>query len=76
MARKGRGRQKQGHLADMSLPAEDRHPRKGTRTSRAPVPAQLLRHGNSPAGRRKRRDGQRHMDAERDTGWGRGVAWG
>ena len=68
MARSGRGRQKQSHLVDMSLPAGDRRPRKGTRTSRTPVPAQMQR-GNSTAGRRKRRDGQRHMDA------GRGEVW-
>jgi hypothetical protein len=62
MARKGTGPQR-GRLADMSLPPEERH----RRTSRAadPVPAQMQR-GNSPAGRRRRRAGERAMERERD----------
>lgn len=64
MARKGTGRQKQSHLADMSLPADQRRRRSGGRAP-DPVPAQLS-HGNSPAGRRKRRDGERKMDGERN----------
>ena len=66
MAKKGTGRQKASHLADMSLPADGRRRRKTTRTSRRPVPAQMQR-GNSRAGRAKRRDGQRKMDRERFT---------
>jgi hypothetical protein len=57
---KGYGRRGSNRLADMSLPADQRCPRKTTRTSRKPVPAQMD-HGNSPAGRRKRRDGERKM---------------
>jgi hypothetical protein len=67
MARK-RGKRAGGHwnnrLADMSLPAGDRADPKTTRTSRLPVPAQMQR-GNTPAGRRKRRDGERAMERER-----------
>lgn len=67
---RGYGRRGGNRLADMSLPAEQRRKRKATRTSRLPVPAQMS-HGSSPAGRRKRRDGERKMNAERrDTGWG------
>jgi len=62
VARKGTGRQKR--LADMSLPPGERRKHKTTRTTRKPVPAQL-QHGNSPAGRRKRRDGERKMTRER-----------
>ena len=61
---RGYGRRGTNRLADMSLPAEERCARKSTRTSRKPVPAQM-QHGNSPAGRRKRRDGERKMDRER-----------
>jgi hypothetical protein len=57
---RGYGRRGSNRLADMSLPAEERCPRKGTRTSRKPVPAQMD-HGGSPSGRRKRRDGERKM---------------
>jgi len=67
MARKGTGRQKR--LADMSLPPAQRGRRSGGRAP-DPVPAQM-QHGNSPAGRRKRRDGEREMDrARQDAGWG------
>ena len=62
MARKGRGRQKR--LADMSLPPAERGRRKTSTSSRIPLPAQM-QHGNSPRGRRRRRDGQRAMDRER-----------
>ena len=62
MARKGTGRQK--HLVDMSLPPDQRGRRKTTRTSRKPTPAQL-QHGNSPASRRKARDGERLMLLDR-----------
>jgi hypothetical protein len=48
----------------MSLPPEQRGRRRTTRTSRLPVPAQMS-HGSSPAGRRKRRDGERKMHRER-----------
>jgi hypothetical protein len=62
MARKGKGRQKR--LADMRLPPDQRGRHKTTRTSRKPLPAQL-QHGNSPAGRRKKRDGERKLDQAR-----------
>lgn len=69
MARKGTGRQK--HLADMSLPPDQRRRRSGGRAP-DPVPAQM-QHGNSPRGRRRRRDGERkmerHMEPGRDTTW-------
>ena len=61
---KGYGRRGSNRLADMSLPAEERCPRKTTRKSRKPVPAQMD-HGTNPAARRKRRDGERAMDRER-----------
>ena len=61
---RGYGRRGSNRLADMSLPAEERGKRKTTRTSRLPVPAQM-QHGTSPAGRRKRRDGERKMARER-----------
>jgi hypothetical protein len=61
---RGYGRRGTNRLADMSLPPEERCARKTTRTSRKPVPAQM-QHGNSPAGRRKRRDGERKMGRER-----------
>jgi hypothetical protein len=61
---KGYGRRGKNRLADMPLPAEERCPRKTTRTSRKPVPAQM-QHGTSPAGRKKRRDGERKMDRAR-----------
>jgi hypothetical protein len=64
---KGYGRRGTNRLADMSLPAEERCPRKSTRTSRKPVPAQMD-HGTSPAGRRKRRDGERKMHRARRGG--------
>ena len=64
MARKGTGRQK--HLADMSLPPVLRRRRSGGRAP-DPVPAQMD-HGNSPAGRRKRRDGERKMARARRGG--------
>jgi hypothetical protein len=57
MARKGKGRQK--HLADMSLPPAQRRRRSAGRAP-DPVPAQM-QHGNSRTGRRKRRDGERKM---------------
>jgi hypothetical protein len=61
---KGYGRRGTNRLADMSLPAEERGRHRTTRTSRKPVPAQM-QHGNSPAGRRKRRDGERKMNRAR-----------
>jgi hypothetical protein len=61
---KGYGRRGTNRLADMSLPAEERGRRRSTRTSRLPVPAQMD-HGTNPAGRRKRRDGERKMRATR-----------
>jgi hypothetical protein len=61
---KGYGRRGSNRLADMSLPAEERCPRKTTRTSRKPVPAQMD-HGSNAAARRKRRDGERKMRATR-----------
>ena len=61
---RGYGRRGMNRLADMSLPAEERGRRKTVRTSRKPVPAQM-NHGGSPAGRRKRRDGERKMRRER-----------
>jgi hypothetical protein len=64
---RGYGRRGTSRLADMSLPAEERGRRRTTRTSRLPVPAQMD-HGNSPAGRRKRRDGERKMDRARRGG--------
>jgi hypothetical protein len=69
MAGKGKrtGKHHNNRLADMSLPAGERTPRKTTRTSRLPVPAQLG-HGNSPAGRRRRRDGERKMNRARRGG--------
>src|SRR6266568_9549292 len=57
---RGYGRRGTSRLADMSLPADQRCARKTTRTSRKPVPAQMD-HGSSPAGRRRRRDGERKM---------------
>jgi hypothetical protein len=57
---RGFGRRGKNRLADMSLPAEERGRRQSTRTSRKPVPAQM-NHGSSPAGRRKRREGERKM---------------
>jgi hypothetical protein len=61
---RGYGRRGSNRLADMSLPADQRGKRKTTRTSRIPVPAQMD-HGSNPAGRRKRRDGERAMARER-----------
>lgn len=73
MARKGaRGdsRHRGNHLADMSLPPEQRGRRKAVRTSRQPVPKQM-QHGSSPAGRRKAREGERKMERQRrDDSWG------
>ena len=63
-SRRGYGRRGSGRLADMSLPPDERTRRKSTRTSRKPLPAQMD-HGTSPAGRRKRRDGERKMNRER-----------
>ena len=59
------GKHRNNRLADMSLPAEERNPRKGTRTSRKPKPAQL-QHGNSTWGRARARDGERLMERDRD----------
>ena len=70
MSGKPAGKHRNNHLADMSLPPAERTRRKATRTSRKPVPAQMS-HGSSPAGRRKRRDGERKMDRAR-----RGETWG
>ena len=61
---RGYSRRGTNRLADMSLPPGLRARRKTTRTSRLPVPAQMS-HGNSPSGRRKRRDGERKMERER-----------
>ena len=61
---RGYGRRGTNRLADMSLPPEERRARKTTRTSRKPVPAQMD-HGSNPAGRRRRRDGERKMRATR-----------
>lgn len=66
MGRNATGGHWNNRLADMSLPPEDRTPRKTTRTSPAPVPAQM-QHGTSPAGRRRRRDGERILDQEREA---------
>jgi len=57
---RGYGRRGKNRLADMSLPAEERRARK-------PVPAQMS-HGTNPAGRRKRRDGERKMRRARSRG--------
>jgi len=66
MARKGTGRQQRGHLADMSLPADQRgRPRRPTARKRRGTPAQYD-HGSSPDGRRKRREGERKMWQDRD----------
>ena len=63
-SRRGYGRRGSNRLADMSLPPDERGRQRSTRTSRLPVPAQMD-HGTSPAGRRKRRDGERKMNRER-----------
>ena len=63
-SKRGYGRRGTSGLADMSLPADQRGRHRTTRTSRKPVPAQMD-HGSSPAGRRKRRDGERLMDRAR-----------
>ena len=67
---RGTSRHQGNHLADMSLPPEQRGRRRTVRTSRKPVPAQL-QHGSSPAGRRKAREGERLMERQRrDDSWG------
>ena len=64
MARKGTGRQK--HLADMSLPPDQRGRRSSGRAA-DPVPAQMQR-GNTRYGRARRRDWERKMNRERGGG--------
>jgi hypothetical protein len=64
---RGYGRRGTSRLADMSLPPQERRRRRTTRTSRLPVPAQMD-HGSNPAGRRKRRDGERKMHRARSRG--------
>lgn len=64
---RGYGRRGGCRPAGMPLPAGERGKRKTARTSRLPVPAQMS-HGSSPAGRRKRRDGERKMERERRGG--------
>ena len=61
------GAHRNNRLADMTLPADERSPRKGTRTSRKPKPAQL-QHGNNTWGRARRREGERAMERERSDG--------
>ena len=60
---RGYGRRGTNRLADMTLPAETR--RKPKRHKAGKRKRAQLDHGNSPAGRRKRRDGERKMEATR-----------
>jgi hypothetical protein len=60
---RGYGRRGTNRLADMSLPAGVRRkPRKRKAGKRKTA---QMDHGSSPAARRKRRDGERKMDATR-----------
>ena len=60
---RGYGRRGTNRLADMSMPAETR--RKPKRHKAGKRKTAQMDHGNSPAGRRKRRDGERLMELER-----------
>lgn len=63
---RGYGRRGTSRLADMSLPAEARcKPKKRKAGKRKTA---QMDHASSPAGRRKRRDGERKMDRERRGG--------
>ena len=63
---RGYGRRGSNRLADMSLPAETR--RKPKRHKAGKRKTAQMDHGSSPAGRRKRRDGERKMNRERRAG--------
>jgi len=61
---RGYGRRGSNRLADMSLPPEVRRKPKKRKASKRKT-AQMD-HGTNPAARRKRRDGERAMDRERE----------
>ena len=60
---RGYGRRGSNRLADMSLPAETR--RKPKRRKAGKRKTAQMDHGTNPAAERKRRDGERKMDATR-----------